>query len=277
VAVTRVRRRSFSVNAWRVALLLAFLAAWEWVPVIPGVAGAAPFLDRFFISSPSSVLRELGHLVAGSRPIPGVSGISIWPFLETTLVAALIGAAVAVAVGTIGGLVCASSETVYDVVRPFIVALNAIPRIALVPVIVLVFGTSTTGDALTAFLLVVFLVFYNALEGARSVNVETIEFVRLFGASRLRLMVSVRAPYALAWVFACLPNAVSFGLLGAVAAELFTGSVGLGQLLTTAVDTTNASLTFAVVVILAVLGSILVQGLEIARRRWLGWWTVTVD
>lgn len=277
MAVTRSRRSPLRIHLWRVALLVVFLAAWEWVPTIPGLAGAAPFLDRFFISSPAAVGGELGHLVTGSRPIPGVTGISIWPFLGTTLVAALIGAAVAVVIGTFAGLVCASSEAIYDVVRPFIVALNAIPRIALVPIIVLVFGTSTTGDALTAFLLVVFLVFYNALEGARSVNLETVEFVRLFGASPVRLMVSVRAPYALAWVFACLPNAVSFGLLGAVAAELFTGSVGLGQLLTTAVDTTNASLTFAVVVILAVLGSILVQGLELARRRWLGWWTVTAD
>jgi NitT/TauT family transport system permease protein len=275
--VAVIKRRTVAVNVCRVLLLAAFLAAWEWVPEIPGAASAAPFLDRFFISSPSTVTRELWHLIVASDLIPGASAISIWPYLEVTVVAALAGTAIAVVVGTLAGLVCASSEVTYDVVRPFIVALNAIPRIALVPIIVLIFGTSSIGDALTAFLLVVFLAFYNSLEGARSVNPETLESVRMFGASRLRLMFSVRAPYAMAWVFAALPNAVSFGLLGAVAAELFTGSNGLGQLLTTAVDTTNAALTFAVVVVLALLGSVLVQGLEAARRRWLGWWIVSTD
>jgi NitT/TauT family transport system permease protein len=270
-------RHSLIVNSWRVALLAAFLAAWQWVPSIPGAATAAPYLDSFFISSPSAVAREIWYLIVGGRPIPGASGISIWPYLEITVVAALVGTVIAVVVGMIAGLICASSEAIYDVVRPFVVAVNAIPRIALVPVIVIIFGTSSVGDALTAFLLVVFLVFYNALEGARSVNLETIEFVRLFGASQLRLMFSVRAQYAFAWVFACLPNAVSFGLLGAVAAELFTGSKGLGQLLTTAVDTTNSALTFAVVVILAVLGSLLVQGLEVARGHWLAWWVETAE
>jgi NitT/TauT family transport system permease protein len=137
---------------------------------------------------------------------------------------------------------------------------------------VVVFGASPSADAISAAMLVVFIVFYNAVEGARSVSPETIEFARLLGATKRERLVKVRGPYALAWVFASLPNAISFGLVGAVTTELFTGSKGLGELMITAVDTADAALTFAVVVILAIVGIILFQGVDYSRRKAVSWW-----
>ena len=189
-----------------------------------------------------------------------------------TVGAALVGSAAGVIVGGVGGLLCGGNEELYKVVRPLVMALNAVPRITLVPIIVVVVGASPTADALSAAMLVVFIVFYNAVEGARSVSPETIEFARLLGASKRTRLLRVRGPYSLAWVFASLPNAISFGLVGAVTTELFTGSRGLGQVMITAVDTADASLTFAVVVILAVVGIILFQGVDFLRRKSLSWW-----
>ena len=104
-------------------------------------------------------------------------------------------------VGGVGGLLCGGNEELYKVVRPLVMALNAVPRITLVPIIVVVVGASPTADALSAAMLVVFIVFYNAVEGARSVSPETIEFARLLGASKRTRLLKVRGPYALAWVF----------------------------------------------------------------------------
>jgi len=265
----RTTKRGFSRLqrlTWQVLTVLAFLAAWEWVPAIPGITNVAAFLDPFFISSPQAVAKTIWELMIGDGVVP------IWSQLGITITAALGGTAAGVIVGGIGGLLCGGSKRLYEVVRPLVMALNAIPRITLVPVVVLLFGTSMTADGVTSFMLVIFIVFYNAVEGARSVSLETMEFVRLLGASPRTRLFKVRGPYAAAWVFASLPNALSFGLVGAVTSELFTGSKGVGQLMVRAVDTANASLTFAVVVILAVVGIVLVQGVDFLRRKLLSWW-----
>ena len=252
---------------WQVLIVAVFLGAWQGIPDIPGITKVSRFLDPFFISSPSSVATTVWDLMTGT-PNAG----AIWPEVGITVGAALVGSAAGVIVGGVGGLLCGGNEELYKVVRPLVMALNAVPRITLVPIIVVVVGASPTADALSAAMLVVFIVFYNAVEGARSVSPETIEFARLLGASKRTRLLKVRGPYALAWVFASLPNAISFGLVGAVTTELFTGSRGLGQVMITAVDTADASLTFAVVVILAVVGIILFQGVDFLRRKSLSWW-----
>jgi len=253
--------------SWQVLIVAVFLGAWQGIPAIPGITKVSRFLDPFFISSPSSVATTVWDLMTGTS-----NASSIWPEVGITVGAALIGSAAGVIVGGVGGLLCGGNEELYKVVRPLVMALNAVPRITLVPIIVVVVGASPTADALSAAMLVVFIVFYNAVEGARSVSPETIEFARLLGAGKRTRLLKVRGPYALAWVFASLPNAISFGLVGAVTTELFTGSRGLGQVMITAVDTADASLTFAVVVILAVIGIILFQGVDFLRRKSLSWW-----
>jgi NitT/TauT family transport system permease protein len=252
---------------WQILIVAVFLGAWQGVPEIPGITKVSRFLDPFFISSPSSVATTVWDLMTGTS-----NAGAIWPEVGITVGAALVGSVAGVIVGGVGGLLCGGNEELYKVVRPLVMALNAVPRITLVPIIVVVVGASPTADALSAAMLVVFIVFYNAVEGARSVSPETIEFARLLGASKRTRLLRVRGPYSLAWVFASLPNAISFGLVGAVTTELFTGSRGLGQVMITAVDTADASLTFAVVVILAVVGIILFQGVDFLRRKSLSWW-----
>ena len=85
-------------------------------------------------------------------------------------------------------------------------------------------------------------------------------------------MFRVRFPIVLAWIFASLPNAVTFGLIGVVTTELLSGTRGMGGLLTLALATANATLTFSIVVMLSVLGVLLVIVTSLARARVLHWW-----
>lgn len=260
------RRGAWKQRCWQLAIAIVALVAWQYIPTFGAVSQAVPAISPFFLSSPTRVAIEIWHLLSAT------GDVTIWPYLGRTLGAAVVGTGAAVAVGLAAGLACGTSDFVYGVVRPYLAAFNAVPRVALVPLIVLIFGETPSADAVTAFLVVVFLVFYNALEGARNAPRETRESVRLLGASPRQTALGVRAPYAAAWAFASLPNAISFGLQGAVTAELFGGSAGLGQLLTTAVDTANASLTFAVVVIVGAVGFFLIRGSELVRQKMLPWW-----
>ncbi|HEY3749279.1 MAG TPA: ABC transporter permease subunit [Pseudonocardiaceae bacterium] len=255
------------IIAWRVLLVGGFLALWEWLPKVPNIAKHVVFLDPFFISSPSLIAKRLWQVVTGADGTP-----LIWPPFLFTVVTALIGTAIAIIIGTLGGLLLSNSATLERVLRPIIVALNAVPRIAMVPIVVLLAGSSSRSDIITAVTVVVFLVFYNALEGGRSVPPEMIDNAKVMGAGSWSIMRRVRLPLVLAWVSASIPNAIAFGLVGSVTTEIFSGAQGIGQLLGAAVDTADATLTFTVVVVLTIVGVTLVVGSNILQRRLLPWW-----
>jgi NitT/TauT family transport system permease protein len=139
-------------------------------------------------------------------------------------------------------------------------------------VIVLLVGGSTEADVITAFTVVFFLIFYSALAGASSVPREVIQNARLLGASNAAIMWKVRWPVALGWTMVSLPNAIAFGLVGSVTAEIFTGAAGMGYQLVLAIDNSNATLLFAIVVMLAVAGVLLVLGGAWLKNILLPWW-----
>jgi NitT/TauT family transport system permease protein len=258
-------RFRLAITIGQTAIVCAFLAVWQWADKVPVLRGFS-FTSSFFISRPTLVAREIADLVTGSNGVP-----LVWqPFLNT-LESAIVGTVAAIVVGSLGGLLLSNSAVLEHLARPFLFFLNSVPRVAVVPVFVLVVANASQADALTAFTVVVFLVFFNAFEGGISVPLELIQNARILGAGPMGIMWRVRWPEVLAWTFASLPNAISFGLVGSVTAELFTGSVGVGQLLTAAVDTSNATLTFALVFILTVAGVILVVAANVLRKRVLRW------
>jgi NitT/TauT family transport system permease protein len=259
--------RKITIRAWQVAIVVVVIVGWQWIPNIPGIRNVFDFADPFFISSPSLLVHELWALASGAN-----GTTPIWGPLAHTVLTALLGSAAACILGAVAGLAVSNWTGLDSVTRPFIVVLNAIPRIAMIPIIVLLAKDPTTSDALTALTVVFFLVFYNAAAGASSVPTEIVQSAELMGASKVRVMWRVRWPYAMGWTLITLPNAIAFGLVGSVTAEIFTGSTGLGYDLVLAIDNSNATLLFAIVVVLAIIGVILVLGSSWLRRVLMPWW-----
>jgi NitT/TauT family transport system permease protein len=251
---------------WQVLIVACALAAWQWIPTIPGIQDASRVFDPFFISSPTRVAHELSLLVTGDD-----GRESIWrPFVES-MVPAVVGTALAVAAGALVGLVCSNWLLLNRIVRPFLVAFNALPRITLIPIVVVIGGSGTIANVIIGFLVVFFLVFFSAYQGGVSVPREMLENVRVLGAKPRQIIWRVRWPLVMAWTFAQLPNAVAFGVTAIITMELFTGSQGLGGLLLLAVQNSNADLTVAVALVLAVSSLLLIGAADYARSKLLHW------
>jgi NitT/TauT family transport system permease protein len=266
-AAAAARRRRLAVVGLQLAILVAGLVGWEYLPKVGFLHAHFTFLDPFFISSPSGVYHKLSDLFAGANGSP-----SIWPFARNTVQSSLLGTVIGTFLGGFVGLVLSTKKFLSDVLRPYIIALNAIPRIALIPVIVILFGPTPKAATFTAITIVFFVVFFNAYEGGRTVPPHVVQNARVLGASDIQLMRRVRLQYVVAWTITALPNAVSFALISVVTAEILTGSIGMGRLLLDSVTTVQSSLTFAVVVVLSVLGIVFVAITEGLRRKLLHWW-----
>jgi NitT/TauT family transport system permease protein len=260
-------RQKLGVGSVQLLILAAILAAWQWVPQIHGAPKVSPVFDSFFVSSPTKVGSMLYRLATGAHHTP-----MIWGPFQRSVVPAIIGTALAIVVGAACGLIASNWETVNRVARPFVLIGNSIPRITLIPIVIVIFGPTSTADIVIGFLVVFFLTFWNAYEGGISVPQETLENLRILGASRFEELRRVRFPYVLVWTFASLPVAIGFGLTAIVTAELFTGSNGLGRLLLIAVQTANADLTVAVTFVLGFAGLVLIALATALRQRVLHWW-----
>lgn len=257
------------MGTWTIQILIvvAVLAAWQLIPAIPGVTELSVVFDRGFVSSPTEVAQAVWTLATGAQDTT-----PIWPAIRETIQNALVGTVVGIALGMTIGLLLSNDERIDQVLRPLLVASNSIPKIALIPIIVIVVGPNAQTSVVTAALTAFFTVFFNAYEGGRTVAPHVLDNALVMGASPMQTMRDIRLPYVAAWTLANLPNAISHALLAVVVAEVFTGAFGIGRLLEATMSTASASGTFAIVVYLSVAGLVLVFVSDALRRRWLHWW-----
>ena len=257
------------VVAWRLAILVVLLASWQWLTGIKAISRLPGFywLDPFFISRPSAIAARFAYL-AGSQV-----RLSIWQMALSTVQSTLWGFAVGVATGFAAGLVLGRHQRLARVFEPYIVAFNSLPRIALVPLITMVFGFGLLAKVVLAWTIVFFIVFFNTYQGARSVDADLIHSARFLGAGERQIMRTVIVPSALAWTFASLTPSISFALIGVVVGEFLGGESGggLGYLIIQSLGTLNAADMMVALLALGVIGSVLALGIKQLERRLLRW------
>jgi NitT/TauT family transport system permease protein len=257
------------VVVWRVAILVALLASWQWLTGIKAISRTPGlyWLDPFFISRPSAIAARFVYL-AGDQV-----RLSIWQMALSTVQSTLWGFAVGVTTGFAAGLVLGRHHRLASVFEPYIVAFNSLPRIALVPLITMVFGFGLLAKVVLAWTIVFFIVFFNTFQGARSVDADLIHSARFLGAGERQIMRTVIVPSALAWTFASLTPSISFALIGVVVGEFLGGESGggLGYLIIQSLGTLNAADMMVALLTLGAIGSVLALGIKQLERRLLRW------
>lgn len=259
------RSGNAKVAAAQAAIVVVILGAWEMLTRVPWMQKNTIF-DPFFISRPSDILWRMFEWLTGFG-----GAKTIWPDLMTTLSATFVGLFVSVASGFLVGLALGQNRFLAKVVNPFIIAFNSMPRIAFIPLITMVFGLGMMSKVVTAWFAVFFIVFFNAYKGTVSIDKDLIDYCRTLGARPLQILVSVRAPTALAWTFAALPNAISFSLIAVVLAEFIGAPSGMGYVLIFALSAFNATNMFAAIITLSLVGIVLVYAAQAVERRLLHW------
>lgn len=177
--------------------------------------------------------------------------------------------------GTVSGVACGlilgRTDYLSRVFQPYVVAMNSIPCIALVPLIILMFGLGDMSKIVTAWIVVFFVVFFDTFEGTRAVDRDQIAAARLLGASEMTVLRTVVIPSALAWVFASLTPAVSFALIGVIVGEFIGAERGLGKLIIEAEARANAAemmVAIFAMMIVGILLAIIVRQLQSYLLRW---------
>jgi NitT/TauT family transport system permease protein len=188
-----------------------------------------------------------------------------------TLFTTVVGFVLAVAGGTLIGLAVGASSFVYVGLYPVMIAFNSIPKVALVPVIVIWFGIGTVPAIITAFSIAFFPIAVNIATGLATIEPEMRDVLRSLGASRWEILTKVGLPRSAPYLFASLKIAITLSFIGSVISETVASNIGIGYLMLSASSRFEVPLVFAGLIIVGAMGVGMYAVCVIFERRMTRW------
>jgi NitT/TauT family transport system permease protein len=249
-------RATFKVNWIRLAPLLytiALFLIWEIGVRISG-------LPHTILPTPSRVFEAIVQYWS-----------PIWKNSLQTLYTTVLGFIIAVIAGLGLGLFIGWSKTIYAGLYPIMIGFNAIPKVALVPILVIWFGIGTVPAVLTAFLISFFPIVVNVATGLATIEPETEDVLRALGAKKLDIMLKVGIPRSMPYFFGSLKVAITLAFVGSVVSETVASNNGLGNMMASAQSNFNVPLVFAGLLMLAVEGIVMYALMAWLEKRMTGW------
>lgn len=234
-----------------VALLVVFLAAWQWGP---GLLGIPPFI----IPPLSMVYHEFLRMLAVSALMTH-TGITAAEVIAGFVLGSLLGA--------FFGYILGMSPTAEFALSPYILALQIAPKVAFAPLFILWMGFTVYPKILVAVLIVFFPVMVNVLSAIRTVDPDLINLARAFKATRAQIFWKIEFPASLPPLFAGLRIASTLAVVGVVVGELVGGNMGLGYLLSFGEGQANTAMVFVAILMLTLVGGIAYLAVILIEQR----------
>jgi NitT/TauT family transport system permease protein len=249
-----VDRREFAIKVLSPTafVLLGFLF-WEIICKALNVPLA-------ILPAPSDVFAALWQY---RKPIAENSWVTLWTTLAGFGIATAFGLALGIAVGW--------HRAIYAGIYPVLIGFNSVPKVAVVPVLILWFGLGEIPAILTAFLISFFPIVVNVATGLATTEPELEDVLRALGASKLDVMRKVGIPRSLPYFFGSLKVAITLAFVGAVVSETVGSNKGIGKLMLDAQAAFQVPIVFAGLLVLAVLGIVLYAATAAIETRFTGW------
>ena len=252
-------RRKLAVLVAQVFVLILVFGGWQ-------LFTSLKIVDPFFFGQPSGIVRTAWQWVQH-----GTNQGSIWLQIYTTMEEAVFGFFIGVAAGIVVGVLLGQFRFLSEVLSPYIKAVNALPRIVLGALFVIVLGLGISSKIVLAAFLVFFVVFFNAYQGVREVDGNLVNNARVLGASRMQVIRNVVIPSAMTWIIASLHVAFGFAVIGAIVGEVLGAQHGLGVLITDSQNNFNADGIFAGMIIIGAIALVAEWLISLLERRLLAW------
>lgn len=247
--------REFALNKWvlRATSILIVLAAWQYV---------GSRINPIFLSTPTAIAVAFGKTIASGELISAVAaslGVTAAGFL------------IALAIGVPIGLLMGRFRVIEYVLDPYVSALYVVPRIALIPLIIIWAGLGIKAQIVVVFGTTVFPILLSTFAGVRHVDSRLIETAYSFGASEKQLFFKVIIPGAVPFIMSGLRLGIGQAIIGMIVAQMFLGIAGMGFMLTNYGNQFATDYVFVVVLALAALGIFLTEMVKFVESRFNHW------
>ena len=245
---------SKNLERWSpVIVLVAALLLWQLVVTAFNIA-------EFIFPSPWQILLQFVEFKAALLE-------AAWKTFWVTMV----GFAISIVVGVMLGFLIGSSRLAYTALYPLMVAFNAVPKAAVVPILVVWFGIGLGPGVITAFLISFFPITVNIATGLATLEPELEDVLRVLGAKRWDVLVKVGLPRSMPYFYGSLKIAITLAFVGTVLAEMTAGDSGIGYLISSAGSQQRVPLAFAGLVTIGAMAMAMYELFSWIEKRTTGW------
>jgi NitT/TauT family transport system permease protein len=232
-----------------------FLLAWQW-------ASDTNVINPLFCSSPTLIWGELGTLVSTGQ---------LWPNVWISGEEFLWGFGIAIVIAIPLGFLIGWYKPVEAIFNPFVTFLNAVPRVALLPLLIIWVGIGIDLKIAVVLLGALIAILINTITGIQSLDPQVVTMARSFGASDFKIFRTIALPGSVPYIISGLRVGLGHALTGVVVGELYASSAGVGHLIAVAGNTFETNLVFAGVIIIAVFGLIATWILTLLEQHFQSW------
>ena len=239
--IKNITTKKILINVTRFLFLFACLGLWE-------LFARLEIIDSFLMSMPSKILSTIIDLYKS-----GELGVH----LSTTLYETMLGFLIATALGTLIALALWWSDFLRQVLDPYVVVLNSLPKIALGPIIIVWFGAGNKSIVFMAVLITIIVTIITMLNGFLATEQSKILLMRSLGASKLQMLLKLVLPSSIPTFIACLKINVGMAWIGSIMGEYLVSKQGIGYLIVYGGQVFRLDLVMASTVILCALAGIM--------------------
>jgi ABC-type nitrate/sulfonate/bicarbonate transport system permease component len=238
------------------ATLIVFLGLWQILASV-GIGGFVQY-----ISSPSGSASAFWTMVTNGE---------LWPSVRVSVIAFAVGFTISVVIGIPLGLLMGWNPIVREFLEPPLMAFYVMPRLALLPVIVVWLGIGTTSTIVVVVIDAIFPVIINSMAGIRNADQKLVQVARSFSARRRDLFRKVLFPASVPAILTGVRLAVARGILGVVVAQLYVSTVGIGHLIAVYGAQYQTDYIVVLVLLVGIFGYAVNLGLQRVERRFQTW------
>lgn len=247
----KIRNDKITTYAFRTLLLVVLIGLWELLT-------ALKVLDAFFISSPSRIVGQFIEFFKTGE---------MWYHIGITLYETILGFVIATALGTFIAILLWWSEKLRKILDPYIVVLNALPKIALGPVIIIWVGAGTPAIITMCIMICVVITILSMLSAFLACENDKISLMKSMGATKFQILRKLVLPNAIGEFISVLKINVGMSWVGTIMGEYLVSKAGLGYLIVYGGQVFNLDLVMAATVILCALASIMYIVVGILEKK----------
>jgi len=234
-------------------LLMVLVALWQGVCVLFAI-------PEFIFPSPTQIAQAMGEF---SGPIAEAAWKTFW--------VTMVGFGISIVVGVLLGFLVGSSRLAYAAVYPLLVAFNAVPKAAIVPILIVWFGIGVGPGILTAFLISFFPITVNMATGLATLEPELEDVLRVLGAKRMDVLMKVGLPRSMPFFYGSLKISITLAFVGTVLAEMTAGDSGIGYLMQSAGSQQRLALAFAGLVVIGAMAMLMYELFSAVEKHTTAW------
>ncbi len=241
VFLYNLRKRNITIRFFQLFILVGFFLSWE-------VLARTEVINSFLMSQPSKMWNLFLQMFMDGR---------LYQHIKITLIEDIIGFTSGTLLGTLIAISLWWSDYLFDLLEPYIIIINSIPKVALGPVIIVWLGNGPTAIIVMALLVSIVVTILMLTNGFREVENNKIKLLHTLGANKIQVLLKVILPSSIPTIFSAIKVSVGLSLVGTIVGEFLVSKAGLGYLIVYGGQVFNLHMVMTSIVILSIIAGLM--------------------